>query len=168
MFDIGEKIIYGKTGVCEVVDICEDKFGIEGKSYKLQSADDPQNIIYVSVNNEKVTMRKIISAEKAKSVIESLESYQPVYPKDDKVRAEYIHQTITSDNMKQWIQLLKGLYLEKENRIRKNKSLKFRDEKAYTFLENFIFGELAAALGTSREDVFKYIDERTSLKNKSL
>jgi RNA polymerase-interacting CarD/CdnL/TRCF family regulator len=64
--------------------------------------------------------------------------------------------------MSQWLGLLKGLYFEKERRLKNKRNLKYKDEKVYSFLENFIFGELAVALDTTKDQVFQYISTKVS------
>lgn len=62
MFEIGEYIIYGSTGVCEIVDITT--MNIEGipkdkEYYILHPFGKKGSKIYTPVDNEKTTMRKI-------------------------------------------------------------------------------------------------------------
>lgn len=165
MFNIGEKIVYGKSGVCTVLDICKmkDPFGydyLDGDFYKLQPVYDNQNVIFISTNNEKVMMRKVMSKEKAEEIIQNLENYEPVFPKDEKERRAVVRETLNSEDMTKWIQLLNGLYLEKIRRNRYKKTLRYKDEKIYNFLESFIFGELATALDISRSEVFGYLEKK--------
>lgn len=162
MFEIGDKIVYGKSGVCTVIDICEANFGIDGLCYKLKPYNDSQNVIYISVDNEKVLMRKVISSDKAYEIIDNIDNYPAVFPKNDKERTQLIHQVLSTNDMSQWLGLLKGLYFEKERRLKNKRNLKYKDEKVYSFLENFIFGELAVALDTTKDQVFQYISTKVS------
>ena len=133
MYKKGDVIVYGKSGVCIVDDICEVEFGIEGLCYKLGPYDDQQNAIYVSVDNDKIMVRDVISAEKARDIIDQMGECPAIFPKNDKERAELVKETLNSEDMSKWMQLLKGLYIEREKRLRMRKSLKYKDEKVFSF-----------------------------------
>lgn len=160
MYKKGDIIVYGKSGVCIVDDICEVEFGIEGLCYKLRPYDDQQNAIYVSVDNDKIMMRNVISAEKAREIIDQMGECPAIFPKNDKERAELVKETLNSDDMSKWMQLLKGLYIEREKRMRVRKSLKYKDEKVFNFLENFIMGELSVALDIPKYKIYDMIAEK--------
>lgn len=160
MYKKGDIIVYGKSGVCIVDDICEVEFGIEGLCYKLRPYDDQQNAIYVSVDNDKIMMRNVISAEKAREIIDQMGECPSIFPKNDKERAELVKETLNSDDMSKWMQLLKGLYIEREKRMRMRKSLKYKDEKVFNFLENFIMGELSVALDIPKYKIYDMIAEK--------
>lgn len=160
MYKKGDIIVYGKSGVCIVDDICEVEFGIEGLCYKLRPYDDQQNSIYVSVDNDKIMMRNVISAEKAREIIDQMGECPAIFPKNDKERAELVKETLNSDDMSKWMQLLKGLYIEREKRMRMRKSLKYKDEKVFNFLENFIMGELSVALDIPKYKIYDMIAEK--------
>lgn len=160
MYKKGDIIVYGKSGVCIVDDICEVEFGLEGLCYKLRPYDDQQNAIYVSVDNDKIMMRNVISAEKAREIIDQMGECPAIFPKNDKERAELVKETLNSDDMSKWMQLLKGLYIEREKRMRMRKSLKYKDEKVFNFLENFIMGELSVALDIPKYKIYDMIAEK--------
>lgn len=160
MYKKGDVIVYGKSGVCIVDDICEVEFGIEGLCYKLRPYDDQQNAIYVSVDNDKIMMRDVIPAEKARDIIDQMGECPAIFPKNDKERAELVKETLNSEDMSKWMQLLKGLYIEREKRLRMRKSLKYKDEKVFNFLENFIMGELSVALDIPKYKIYDMIAEK--------
>ncbi len=160
MYKKDDVIVYGKSGVCIVDDICEVEFGIEGLCYKLRPYDDQQNAIYVSVDNDKIMMRDVISAEKARDIIDQMGECPAIFPKNDKERAELVKETLNSEDMSKWMQLLKGLYIEREKRLRMRKSLKYKDEKVFNFLENFIMGELSVALDIPKYKIYDMIAEK--------
>lgn len=159
MFEIGDKIVYSKSGVCEITDICDGPYGLEGLCYKMKPYDDEedQSTIYIQVDNDRVFMRKVMSNEKAKEILDNLNNYPAVFPRNEKERTELIRETLQSDDMTIWIQLLKGLCQEKRKRLRLKKDLKYRDERIFKFLENLIFGELSIALDVPKEKVFDYV-----------
>ena len=63
MYIIGDKIIYGQTGVCVVEDICEKTLSRNNTKmyYTLRPIYQHNNMIYTPVDNDKVFMRPVIS-----------------------------------------------------------------------------------------------------------
>ena len=73
MYKIGEKIIYGKTGVC-VVESIEEKTVPGGKRpyYTLKPMYQQNNVIYAPADSDKIFMRPLISRENAERLVESV------------------------------------------------------------------------------------------------
>ena len=75
MYEIGDYIIYSNHGVCRVEDIGSlDISGIDKsvKCYTLQPVFSKSSTLYTPVDNDKVSMRKVISNEEAKELIEQI------------------------------------------------------------------------------------------------
>lgn len=74
MFKIGDKIVYGETGVCIVTDICEKEFIRNNKKsyYVLKPILNSGNVIYAPVESGKIPMRNIISKETALKLINDI------------------------------------------------------------------------------------------------
>lgn len=71
MYNVGDLIMYGGTGVCEVKDITRPDFGgttVEQDYYILQPLYQ-SGTIYAPVDNEKVFTRPVISAQEADDLI---------------------------------------------------------------------------------------------------
>ena len=71
MFEIGEKVVYGVLGVCEITDIATPPIkGIEGSYYFLQPVYDSKGIIYSPVDsNTTLAMRDIVSEKEAEHLM---------------------------------------------------------------------------------------------------
>lgn len=73
MFEKGEKIIYGKTGVCVVEDIAERAVpGGKRLYYTLRPLYQSGNVIFAPADSDKVFMRPIITRQDAEKLIEDV------------------------------------------------------------------------------------------------
>ncbi len=64
MFEIGDKVVYGVVGVCEVENIDTPPIkGISGDYYFLQPVFDSKGIIYSPVDSNKVMIRGIMTVK---------------------------------------------------------------------------------------------------------
>ena len=75
MFQPGELLVYGSTGVCQVLSIDQRQDYVNGvKQSRLYYQLKPLyqgGVIYTPVDNDKVVMRPVISREDAETLIDS-------------------------------------------------------------------------------------------------
>lgn len=72
MFEIGEHIVYGNIGICEIVDI--KKLDIQEKKtselyYIMRPFQEPSSQVFTPIDNKKIVMRKIMSGAEAEMLI---------------------------------------------------------------------------------------------------
>ena len=73
MFEIGDKVVYGVVGVCEVENIDTPPIkGISGDYYFLQPVFDSKGIIYSPVDSNKVMIRGIMTVKECDKLKEKL------------------------------------------------------------------------------------------------
>ncbi len=162
MYKIGEKIIYGQTGVCEVVDICYKEF-VKNKGqeyYILKPVFNENNIIYAPTCNPKIFMRCLISKEEAEKLIENIPSIiKKSTQKQEYSKEEYLEK-IYKSTLEDLVELTAYIYNKKKIIKSEKKRLNNVDEKYMIIAENLLFGELAAVLNIPICDVQKYIESK--------
>ena len=82
MFEKGSYVIYGGTGVCEVVDVTTmDIDGIpkDRLYYVLKPNEQKSGKIYTPVENQKAVLRRIISREEADALIDDIPNIEDVW-----------------------------------------------------------------------------------------
>ena len=81
MFQPGELLVYGSTGVCQVLSIDQRQDYVNGvKQSRLYYQLKPLyqgGVIYTPVDNDKVVMRPVISREDAETLIDSIPALRP-------------------------------------------------------------------------------------------
>ena len=76
---------------------------------------------------------------------------------DEKRREQFYKQALLTNECKEWVAIIKTAYLRKKKRLDSGKKSINVDDKYLSIAEKFLYGELAAALGISREEVKSYI-----------
>lgn len=161
MYQINDYVVAGSMGICKVNAICVPDFSKDDQlCYVLQPVESQGDVIYVSIDKNKLQMRKIISKLEAEDYIGNLSSIEPVWYDNDKTREAAYKEALKSGNCMQWIQMTKGLYLKKQERNEKGKKLSQTDEKNFRQAERLLMGELALALEIPLEQVMTYIEEQ--------
>jgi len=162
VYKIGEKIIYGQIGVCQVVDVCYKEF-IKNKKqeyYILKPIFDENNKIYAPTTNSKIFMRSLISKKEAEDLIIKIPSIiEKTADLQESTKEEYIEK-INNHTLENLVELTAFIYTKKKIICKDKKRLNNIDEKYMKIGENLLFGELAAVLDIPLCDVQKYIESR--------
>jgi len=161
MFKVGDFVVYGKTGVCKIIDICEKELIVNTKKqyYVLNPVFESKNIIYAPTDNEKIFMRNIITKAQAEELILKI----PMIRKKIKFNEEELKElntVLSSYTCDDLVGLTAQIYEKKKLAIENKKRLGFSDERIMRKSENLLFGELAVALGINIEDVQEYIKNK--------
>lgn len=161
MFSKGEKIIYGTTGVCLIEDICEKELIRNRKAlyYILKPLFQQNNIIYAPVENGKVAMRSVMTAEEADALILKIPEIKKNSVAYSLSQDDYRNE-LSSHQCIDLVKLTTLIYEKKKTAQANKKKLGFVDEKYMRLAESLLFGELAIALDIPYDDVHKYIEQR--------
>lgn len=171
MYQIGELIIYGATGVCRVTEIVAKKF----------SRTDPEKIYYVltplyqagtittPIENGKIFTRPVITREEAISLIDEIPHiHAEAYHNPNLQQLEnHYKAALESHDCIDLLRLTMSTYQKK--REREEARLKFGavDRRYMERAENLLFGELAVALNIKRDDVQAFIESRLQMRANS-
>lgn len=158
MFAVGDYIQYGNSGVCVVQEIVQ---GLENlskdKKYYLLEPVVGGGRIYTPVENTKVVMRKILTPEEIKTIVEKMEEIPELWITDERGREQSYKKALHSGDCKEWIQIIKTLYMRKQKRVQQGKKVTSTDERYMKTVEERLYSEFAVSLGIEREDVKAYI-----------
>lgn len=159
MYEVNDLIMYGSTGVCKVSDITTQVFDNEDKLYYVLKPLYQSGVIYAPVDNEKVFMRPVISGEEANRLIDDIpEIHTEIYKNSSMQQLTKCYQAaIDTHSCVDLLKLTKSIYQKKMEALAQNRHLGQIDKKFMKRAEELLFGELAAALNISREEVQEYI-----------
>ena len=155
MFKVDDYIMYGRTGVCKVVDITNEKFinGEERKYYVLSPIHNNNNtIIKIPLDNTKVPMRKIISKEDVTSLINDIPNMEILWIDDEKKRMAQFETMLKSGQCEELIKLISNK--------RHSKKLNKADKEIIKEAERLVNEEFAIILNISPKEVNSYISSK--------
>lgn len=163
MYQNGDLVVYGSTGVCRVTDVVKPyAHGPEHDKpfYQL----DPlyqEGVIYTPVNGGKIQMRPVMSAEEAQGLIDLIPSVQaePCRERTLQLLAQKYQSTLQSGSSLSLLKLTMSVRAKKAQAESRNRRLGAVDEKYGRQAERLLFGELAVALDIPMEDVKTYISD---------
>ena len=161
MLQVGEKIIYGKTGVCTVEGQCEKELSRNDKRlyYVLKPFNSETSTIFAPVENNKVFMRPLITKEEALSLIDRIPEITE-QTENIVLSKEQYEAMVSTHNCEDLIGLTVRLYHKKKDALANRKKPGFIDDKYMALAEKLLFGELATVLEIPFDQVKNYIADR--------
>lgn len=167
MFEIGDLILYGRTGVCEVTDIISPNFrGAEqGRKYYVLKPLYQNCDITTPVDNGKVFMRPIISKAQVDTIIDTIPkiSAEAYHNRNLTQLKEHYRSCIERHECGDLVELTMSLYAKKKQAAEQKKKFGAVDERFMKEAEDLLFGEFAAALGIEKQDVSGYIASKVDM-----
>jgi len=164
MYQSGQCILYGKTGVCQV----------EGTVFEAVSGRKAPRLYYVlhplyqngsimapvdNVNSGVIFTRPIMGRDEAQAFIKSLPSLksEPYYNQNVSQLREHYREQLGSLTGRELALLICSIYWKKQEAAAGKRKLGAVDQQFMDEAENLLYGELAAALGIDRDAVKDYI-----------
>ncbi|MBP1925838.1 CarD family transcriptional regulator [Sedimentibacter acidaminivorans] len=163
MFKVNELIIYGNDGICRVEDIRKMAMANTdvNKLYYVLKPLYHDVIIYSPIDTN-VFMRPIITYEKALKIIDKIPDMKVEIYNNNGLRElnDYYKSLIQTHKCEDLIQLIKMVYMKKNNAINNGKKLGQTDGNYMKVAEDILYGEFAASLEIPKEEVISYIENR--------
>lgn len=158
MFAVGDTIMYGHSGVCRITDIREETFGPVRRTYYVMTPlYDGRSTIYCPVDQDKVTLRPLLTAEEVHELIHAMPTAEDVWLDDNMKRRDRFSDMLKSGDRQQMAALIRTIYLHRCERTEAGKKLHLADERVLHDAERLLYEEFAEVLGIRPEDVVDYI-----------
>lgn len=163
MFESGQYIIYGNTGVCKVDEI--KKMAAPGTNterlyYTLEPLYDKGCRLFTPVDNEKIVMRPVLTREEADQLIERIKEIDTLWVADEKHREQIYKEAIRTCDCEEWVKIIKTLYLRKKSRLAEGKKVTSSDAKYLHLAEESLYGELSVVMGIPKDEMEEFITKR--------
>ena len=163
MFSVGNIVLYGMQGICEISEITEKKFKSDViKYYVLVPVFDKSSKIFVPTENKTLTakMRRILSKQEILDIIEAMPEDEIIWISDDGERKEKYKEILSGGDRTKIIKLIKTLYLHQKHQKQIGKKLHISDERMLKEAEKLLYDEFAFVLDIDRDSVLPFILEK--------
>ena len=169
MFQPGEVIVYGTSGVCRVEEITRLPGGDRKRMYYKLKPLWQDGVIYAPLDSEKIPMRPVISRQEAEDLIERMPGIQAAVCRGTTVQAlaQQYQSAVRDGGHQALIEMMKSIYLKRGQAEAKNRRLGIVDERYMKQAERMLYGELATALEIPYDEVGNYIAARLEGESQS-
>ena len=156
MYQIGEYVVKSNTGICRVGDILSMAGFSRGKErlyYLLIPCADEKAKIYVPIDQQPATLRKVLDRDQAWAAIHRIPQIAPVRIENEKQREERYKEALRSSDPEQWVSIIKTMYLRKQKRSAQGKKSTAMDDHYFKLAEEYLYSELALAIGRDKSEM---------------
>ncbi len=163
VFEKEQYVVYGKMGVCRVMDRQRLSFGGEKEEYYiLAPMRDPRSLVYVPCANETLVarLRPLLTGDEIDNILSCVAQVDIPWTEDRGERASQFRAIISDGDRREIVRLVRCLYAKKQEKAAAGKKLSAADEAFLQECIRLIEEEFVLALGISAEQVGNYIRER--------
>lgn len=169
MFRVGDRVMYGIQGVCEIVEVASQKIGQNlVECYVLVPVDQPASRYFIPLQNKLAVskLRPMISREKLEALVHSPNALADAWIEDEKQRKQAYRELISSGDCVALLRMVHGLLLYKSQQEASGKRLHISDENFLRDAQRLLSVEFSQVLGTSRDSAIDYITNALKNANK--
>lgn len=165
MYQIGDQIVYGIHGVCNVVD--EEKRMIDKKmvTYLVLEPVVQTGSRYLVPMHNKAAMaklRKMLSQTQIQELLSSPEMHENCWIRDENQRKQTYRELISCGDWQKLLSMVNTLYLHKAEQTAAGKKCHLCDENFLRDAEKLLSNEISIVMGIPTEESRTYL--KTQLK----
>lgn len=157
MYNIGDTVVYGMTGVCRIEDVCFKEFtrGDVKKYYVLKPIGSESSTIYAPFGSSDGMMRAPLAKAEAERLIALACSAAPDVPAFFD-REECIRIMKDPDRLP-LLHLLRALHAHKDDVLRRGKKVRLSEENLLKTAERLIAEEFSLALECKADEALRAV-----------
>lgn len=125
--------------------------------YTLQQLTGNGGTIYTPVEHKDKVLRSVLSREEAEELIRYIPQIEVLWVTDERLRENQYKDALKSCDCKEWIRIIKCLYLRKQDRLAQGKRMTAVDEKYFRIAQDCLYSELSMSMGISKDKMEEYI-----------
>ena len=163
MFSVGEYIIYGVEGVCEVEEAGKLKVAGLDKNreyYRLRPYYHG-GTIYTPVDG-KAVMRPVLTRAELEGLLPRLPELEPLgdVPPDSRAAGEYYRAILSGHDCVALLRLCKTLHAKQNSQTASHRGVNSTELRSWRMAEEMLYGEFGFALGLPPAQVRDYLREK--------
>ena len=165
MFQIGEVVAYGATGICTIEEIrlmSMSRSGVKKQEYYvLKPMATPTCLTYVPVSSPMTErMRRVLTAEQIDAMLDSVRDQRMEWIENVRQRADVFGGIIARGVSAELLQLIGCLFLEKRSCSDQGRRFSAADDRLLSSAERVVSEEFAYSLQIKPNQVTDYIAQR--------
>lgn len=157
MFQVGDAVSYGTSGVCTIAEKKPVKLaGQPCECYILRPVYDSSMKICVPCSSQ-VLLDRMRALPSKQELLDMLQEPAPEHEPDPDVRKEYYRRTLQSGDSHALLRMIRDIYTEQRRRHAMGKQLSSYEDSALREAQNILHSEFAYTLGMDPQQVPQFI-----------
>jgi len=163
MFQVGQQVIYGIHGVCEITAIEMKTVGKEKKAYYvLEPVDQPGTVFYVPSQNQAAVakMRTILTRGEFDALLQSEKLREHVWIADENLRKQRYREILSGNDRAELLGMVSALYRHKKEQQECGRKFHVTDENFLRDAQKLLSSEISLVLGITPSEVATYMKKQ--------
>ncbi len=162
MFSIGDQVVYGIHGVCQILEL--EERSIDRKKvqyYALEPLEQPGARYYVPTQNPVAVakLRPVLTKSQLDALLASPEAAGNAWISDENQRKQRYRELINSGDRAALISMVSALHKHRKAQLEAGKKFHLSDENFLKDAEKLLSAEFSLVLNISADQVGSYIQE---------
>ena len=160
MYEIGQAVSYGTSGICRFDGTISQKSGKKiVLYYVLKPVYNQGSTVFVPMDNEALVarIRPVLSQEEVLDMIRGLRHAEEIRVEDESQRLSCYRGILQTGDQRRILQVIKSLHLRQDRCLTAGRKFHAVDERLLKDAENVLHEEFAFVLGLPREQVRPFI-----------
>lgn len=159
MYAVNDTVLYGKNGVCRILDVEQRVLRGETKQYYVMQPVFKQDLtLYAPVGQEeRLGMRQVLTEEQVHELIAEMPTQTDEWVDDTRRRKELFDEVMGSGDRRRMIRMIRTLHVRQEQLHKQGKQLGSKDVQYYKDAQKRIHDEFALVLHIQPEQVLPMI-----------
>lgn len=170
MYQIGDYVVYGGSGVCQVMAVGTPASSVcdRHRAYYTLRPLASTETIYVPVDT-RVSIRPVLTRQEADALILQLPGLPecPVDTKNPQLRSHAYQESFRANDSAELARLLKTIHHKDSDARRAGRQPGKVDTRYRKRAEELLYGELSVALGIPQDSVPQYIHQKLKAAGRS-
>ena len=169
MYNIGDTVVYGSSGVMTVVDICDESFSGQTRRYYVLAggASNLASKTFVPLDSERLVaqMRPLVTKDEIFDILHNMDRYpEPEWVPDNRARQEVFKSIMESGDRGRIIAMIRSIHKTGIRRSEEGKKNYLSDENLMNKAQRILYAELAIVLGIPEGEVGDFIERECGVK----
>ncbi len=156
MFQVGDTVRYGQSGVCKIEEIRDMTFGgMTQRYYVLMPLFKTGSVVYVPCENALLAAKMLppLTKEEVWEVLRLVREKKVEWIRDFRRRSEFAKKALSSGDRTEALYLIKSIYHHKKEILGQGTRIHTTDDYFLKDAETLIFTEFSFVLDRSYDDV---------------
>lgn len=160
MFQVGDKVVYGIHGVCQIIDLEAQRIDRKTINYfVLEPVNQPGTKFYVPSENPSALskLRQVISKQELEDLLRSPDVKQDCWIGDENSRKQRYRELICSGDRRELLKMIHTLHYQRKLQLDSGRKFHLCDDNFLRDAEKLLNSEFSLVLGIEPGEVGKYI-----------
>ena len=161
MFQIGDQVVYGVHGVCQIIDLQIQKINYKKvEYYVLEPIRQPGARFFVPSQIEIASskLRPVLTRVEVDQLLRSAKNAEDRWTDDENLRKQLYRDLISTCDRCAILRMIRSLHNHKDIQLQTGKKFHISDANFLKDAEKMIYSEIALVLEMPYEDIEAYIE----------